>query len=61
VDACHRVDTGEPGPIHDCHEKAHANDQTHCVDNGASCIAMCEAAASDGGMHEGGVPDAGSD
>ena len=56
VDACHEVDMGDPGPINDCHAAAHDNDQTHCVDNGASCIALCEAAGMDGGAH-----DAGSD
>lgn len=49
VDACHHVDTGDPGDIHTCHESAHGGDEAYCNANQASCVALCEAAAMDAG------------
>jgi hypothetical protein len=59
-DACHAVDTGDPGPIHDCHETGHDGTAAECTAAAANCIALCEAAAADGGGHDGGH-DAGHD
>jgi hypothetical protein len=52
-DACHPVDTGQPGPIHDCHETGHDGTAAECQAASANCIALCEAAAADAG-HDGG-------
>jgi hypothetical protein len=53
--SCHEVDIGE-GPIHDCHDKAHAaksdGDCTPIKDN---CLRICaEAKADAGGGRDGG-------
>lgn len=53
-DACHVVDTGQPGPIHDCHETAHNGTAEQCQAIAASCIPLCEAAAADAGLDGGG-------
>lgn len=55
--ACHSVDRG-PGPINDCHSKAHdAKGEGDCAPIKAECLALC-AAAADGGAGDG---DAGDD
>jgi hypothetical protein len=53
-DACHEVDTGEAGPIHDCHETGHDGTAAECTAVAASCISLCEAAAADAGLDGGG-------
>jgi hypothetical protein len=46
---CHAVDPGN-GPIHDCHEMAHAGDAAWCSANVGQCYALCSAArAADAG------------
>lgn len=47
LDACHALDTGDPGPIHDCHELAHgATSEQPCLDQKDACLAVC---VTDGG------------
>lgn len=61
VDACHEVDPGT-GPIHDCHETAHdVGTDEACAPIETSCVAMCVAAAADGGVvdDDGGAVDGG--
>jgi len=49
--ACHEVDTGDPGPIHDCHETAHgAKAESECSAVKDDCIQICEAAKADAGL-----------
>jgi hypothetical protein len=52
--ACHEVDVGDPGEVNDCHQLAHDGHRDDCVAQQDTCIAICEAAAGDGGMHDGG-------
>jgi len=54
TEACHDVDTGEPGPIHDCHETAHDGTAADCQAVASSCISLCEAALADAGLDGGG-------
>ncbi|MBK7585786.1 MAG: hypothetical protein IPI67_37065 [Myxococcales bacterium] len=50
IEACHLIDDGTAGPVHDCHENAHEVwSAAQCTANGAQCIALCEAATPDGG------------
>lgn len=50
IDACHEHDVGDPGTIHDCHEKGHsATSDADCEPSKDSCIAVCSAAAADAG------------
>jgi hypothetical protein len=52
--ACHAVDVGD-GPIHDCHDAAHAaRSEADCTGIRDSCLATCRAAA-DGGARDGGA------
>lgn len=53
MDVCHGVDMGE-GEISECHTIAHDNVAADCLAEQDRCIAVCEAAAVDGGMHDGG-------
>jgi hypothetical protein len=61
VDACHHKDTGDPGPVHDCHTVGHEGDRDACIAagtdprfGGATCPAVCEAAPTpDGGTDHG--------
>lgn len=49
--ACHEVDVGD-GPIHDCHDKAHAaKSDSDCAPIKDNCVQICQAAAADGGAH----------
>lgn len=49
-DACHALDTGDPGPVHDCHEVAHgATSDEPCVAKKDECLALCHG---DGGAHD---------
>ncbi len=43
VEACHFKDTGDPGPINDCHTKAHDN-SSECESLKAQCVSTCDAA-----------------
>ena len=48
--SCHEVDVGD-GPIHDCHDKAHAaTGEADCSGIKAACLALCAAAKVDGGQ-----------
>jgi hypothetical protein len=60
--ACHSVDV-EEGPIHDCHDQAHAaTSDPPCAQIKAQCLMICFAAADGGGKGDGGGPgDAGHD
>jgi hypothetical protein len=50
--ACHEVDV-EEGPIHTCHDEAHAaKSNDDCVPKKDNCLAICKAAAADAG-HDG--------
>lgn len=50
TEACHGVDHGTAGELHECHEGSHSEwTADECTANAANCIALCEAAASDGG------------
>lgn len=49
IHACHPVDQGLPGPINDCHELGHENRTSDCQAQRDACVALCEAAAADGG------------
>lgn len=40
---CHSVDPGS-GPIHDCHDGAHAGDPAWCSTNAVRCYTLCRAA-----------------
>jgi len=46
--ACHPVDFGYPGEIHDCHGFAHENHASDCSAHRDECVAAC-LAASDAG------------
>jgi hypothetical protein len=49
IEACHEVDVGE-GPIHDCHDKAHAaTSEADCTPIKDNCLAICSAAKNDAG------------
>lgn len=55
--ACHKVDTGDNVPIHDCHEAAHAaKSDDDCAPKKANCLKICAEAeaAGDGGGGGGG-------
>jgi hypothetical protein len=60
VEHCHDVDPGT-GPIHDCHELAHAVSSTEAICAAAleNCHAICEAAVVDAGPVDAGQFDAG--
>ena len=52
--SCHSVDFGE-GPIHDCHDAAHAaKSEADCTSIKDSCLQLCAAAKVDGGAADGG-------
>jgi hypothetical protein len=59
--ACHEVDVGE-GPIHDCHERAHAaKSEADCTPMKDDCLAICAAAKNDaGGGSSSGGEDSGT-
>lgn len=47
--ACHSVDVGT-GPIHDCHDLAHAaTSDAPCATEKDRCLKLCAAAEADGG------------
>jgi hypothetical protein len=50
-EACHGVDTGT-GAIAECHDVAHEGVLTACEEREAECVALCQAAAGDGGAHD---------
>jgi hypothetical protein len=57
--ACHEVDVGD-GPIHDCHDKAHAaKSEADCTPIKDNCLAICAAAKNDAGSGGGGSGDGG--
>jgi len=60
INACHEVDRGEPGTIHDCHETAHDLSATEaaCAAVKDNCVATCAAAKLDAGA-DGGETHAG--
>jgi len=61
MDACHELDTGDPGPIHDCHDVAHdAKSDDPCVAKKDECLRTC-AASADGGASTSDAGDATSD
>lgn len=42
AEACHPVDMGDPGEIHDCHEEAHgAKSNADCTPIKARCVEIC--------------------
>ncbi len=61
IDACHDKDTGDPGPLNDCHTIGHDGKKDACIAagtstsfGGTSCPAVCVAAPiPDGGTHHG--------
>lgn len=51
IEACHTKDNGDPSPINDCHQAAHANKSAQCTADKVTCVALCEAAPNvDGGV-----------
>jgi len=47
--ACHEYDTGE-GPIHDCHDRAHAaKSDADCAATKDECLRLCAEAGKDAG------------
>jgi hypothetical protein len=54
--ACHEVDTGEDGAIHECHDKAHgAKSDSDCTGIKDNCLKICAEAKADAGEdHDGG-------
>lgn len=63
VEACHAVDDGSGGTAGECHELAHDGKvEADCAPQKASCVAACEAMASDGGGdHDGSADHDGDD
>lgn len=58
TDACHDIDDGT-GEAAACHVIAHENHDDDCVSERTRCVALCDAAAADGGSHH--DEDAGHD
>jgi hypothetical protein len=57
--ACHKYDTGDNVPIHDCHELAHAaKGDGDCAPKKDECLKICAAAGADAGSTDGGGGDA---
>lgn len=49
---CHQVDVGE-GPIHDCHDLAHAaKSEADCAPRKQACLRICADARADAGITE---------
>ena len=60
IDACHEKDTGDPGPVNDCHAIGHALKKDDCIAaamgdfGGSTCPQVChDAPMPDGGGHAG--------
>ena len=51
IGACHDVDDGT-GRISECHDIAHEEVESACAPIVEECVALCVAAAADGGAHD---------
>lgn len=51
IAVCHDVDDGT-GRISECHDIAHEEVESACAPIVTECVALCVAAAGDGGAHE---------